>query len=478
MDKNLEVHEEFIGLYECANITVDTIVKVLKDTLLRLNLQLSRCRGQCYDGGSNMAGSKNGVKAQILREEPRALFTHCYGHALSLSVADTVRMVKCLGSTMDTVHELSKLLQYSPKRSALFKDLKAEISPDTVGFRILCPTRWTVRNETFNSILQNYSTLLELLELWEAILDDKPDSEVRAKVNGIDSQMKTFQFYFGVCLLHSVLSQTDNLSKTLQHTTFSAAEGQQLVKMTTTTLQSIRSEEMFKLFWQKTVIQANALDIEEPTLPRVRKAPRRYEVGSSSGVSPLSPENHYRTIYYETIDTIIACIGNRFEQEGYQMYSKLEQMLVNDRQSEVDKDEVLKFFGSDFEKATLLTQLHLFHSNYRGYSADKRTCIHDIVSLVKDMSVGEKVLIDQVMKLIRLVLVMPATNAISERSFSAMRRIKTYLRSTMSQARLNAAMVLHVHKHLTDSLDLKSICKHFISKSDYRKSVFCFVKFN
>ena len=61
-----------------------------------------------------MAGSRNGVKAQILKEEPRALFTHCYGHALSLSVADTVKKIKCLGSTMDTVHELSKLLQYSP----------------------------------------------------------------------------------------------------------------------------------------------------------------------------------------------------------------------------------------------------------------------------------------------------------------------------------------------------------------------------
>ena len=124
---DLEVYEEFIGLYQCADITADTIVAVLKDTLLRLNLQLSRCRGQCYDGGSNVAGSKNGVKAQILKEEPRALFTHCYRYALSLSVADTVRMIKCLGSTMDTVHELSKLLQYSPKRSGLFKNLKAEL---------------------------------------------------------------------------------------------------------------------------------------------------------------------------------------------------------------------------------------------------------------------------------------------------------------------------------------------------------------
>ena len=57
------------------------------------------------------------------------------------------------------------------------------------------------------------------------------------------------------------------------------------------------------------------------------KAPRRYEVGSSSGVYPLSPEDHYRTIHYETLDTVIGCIGDRFKQ-GYQMYSKLEQMLV------------------------------------------------------------------------------------------------------------------------------------------------------
>ena len=83
----------------------------------------------------------------------------------------------------------------------------------------------------------------------------------------------------------------------------------------------------------------------------------------------------------------------------------------------------------------------MFHSNY---PADKKTCIYDIISLVNDMSTGE-VLLDQ---LVRLVLVMPATNAISEQSFLAMRHIKTYLRSTMSQGRLNATMVLHVHKML------------------------------
>lgn len=469
VDDNVNVHEEFIGLYQIPNILANTIVAALQDTLVRLNLNLSRCRGQCYDGAGNMSGCKTGVKAQIQKQEPRALYTHCYGHALSLSIADTVRMVKSLGNVMDTVHELSKLLQYSPKRSTLFKDIKGDISPDTVGFRVLCPTRWTVRNETFRSILDNYNVLLEL---WDTILNDKPDSDTRARVNGIDSQMKTFDFYFGASLLCRLLSHTDNLSKTLQHTAMSAAEGQHLVRMTTASLKSVRTEEMFNLFWQNIIAQASKLDIGEPTLPRRRKAPRRYEVGESdsSGVTPCSPQDHYRVTYFEAIDTVIGCISDRFQQEGYRMYCKVEQLLLKTEQDHGGEvDEILKFYGSDFEKDSLLTQLHVFHTNY---PMEMRSNVHDIASIVRDMSNGEKALLSQVIKLVRLLLVMPATNAISERSFSAMRRVKTYLRSTMSQKRLNSAMVLHIHKDLTDSMDLKTVCREFISKSDYRKSKF------
>ena len=71
-----------------------------------------------------------------------------------------------------------------------------------------------------------------------------------------------------------------------------------------------------------------------------------------------------------------------------------------------------------------------------------------------------------------LLLVMPATNAQSERSFSAVRRIKTYLRSTMTQQRLNNLMVLHVHKSHTDDLDLVAVANDFIDGSDPRKSFF------
>ena len=77
VDNEIVTHEDFVGLYECPNITVNTIVSAIEDVMLRLNLNITRCRGQCYDGGSNMAGSKNGVKQQILRKEPRALLWPC-----------------------------------------------------------------------------------------------------------------------------------------------------------------------------------------------------------------------------------------------------------------------------------------------------------------------------------------------------------------------------------------------------------------
>ena len=67
---------------------------------------------------------------------------------------------------------------------------------------------------------------------------------------------------------------------------------------------------------------------------------------------------------------------------------------------------------------------------------------------------------------------MPATNATSEHSFSALRRVKSYLRSTTSQQRLNNLMLLYVHKQHTDSLDELSVANEFVGESEHRLQAF------
>ena len=54
VDSYLEPHKDFIGFHVVDDITTNTIVHVLKDTILRMNLNMSMCHAQCYDGALNI----------------------------------------------------------------------------------------------------------------------------------------------------------------------------------------------------------------------------------------------------------------------------------------------------------------------------------------------------------------------------------------------------------------------------------------
>ena len=89
VNKELQAHEDFLGFYNVPDIGAETIVSAIKDVLLKLQLSLVNCRGQCYDGARNMMGHKTGVAKRIQDLQPKAYPTHCHGHSLSLSVRDT-----------------------------------------------------------------------------------------------------------------------------------------------------------------------------------------------------------------------------------------------------------------------------------------------------------------------------------------------------------------------------------------------------
>ena len=92
--------------------------------------------------------------------------------------------------------------------------------------------------------------------------------------------------------------------------------------------------------------------------------------------------------------------------------------------------------------------------------------------MIKSLPAARRAFSSQILILVKLILVMPATNAVSERSFSALRRIKTFLRATMGQERLNHLMILHVHKDKTDNLKLPEIANEFVSKNERRLTIF------
>ena len=80
-----------------------------------------------------------------------------------------------------------------------------------------------------------------------------------------------------------------------------------------------------------------------------------------------------------------------------------------------------------------------------------------MITFLQSLDSSRRKLLSEISTLGKLLLVMPATNAVSERLFSTLKRVKTYLHSTMGDSRLNHLMMLDVHKDRTDAFTLVEV---------------------
>ena len=81
------------------------------------------------------------------------------------------------------------------------------------------------------------------------------------------------------------------------------------------------------------------------------------------------------------------------------------------------------------------------------YANDNFSGISNISELLKFKNKNElDKTFSEVSKLLEIVLVTPVSTADSERSFTTINRIKTFLRNTMLQDRLNSLACLSIHK--------------------------------
>ena len=98
---------------------------------------------------------------------------------LNLAVSHTLKNIKPILHAFDNVQEICKLLKYSPRRDAIFHKLKGEVSPQVPGIRTFCPTRWTVRAASLESIRLNYQALKAT---WEDVVRESDLNRLHAKL--------------------------------------------------------------------------------------------------------------------------------------------------------------------------------------------------------------------------------------------------------------------------------------------------------
>ena len=184
----------------------------------------------------------------------------------------------------------------------------------------MCLTQWTVRGDAIESIMEHYDTLSQL---WDECLETRLDPNIKGRIIGVQTQMTTFDLLFGLQLSMKFLKITDNLSRTLQKQSMSAAEGQAVAELTVKTLKSRHTDGNFNAFFSLCNYFCKHYNINLPTLPWKRKAPKRYEIGTEEGSHSTTVEDQYHQAYFEVLDLAIASISDRFNQPGYSIYSNL-----------------------------------------------------------------------------------------------------------------------------------------------------------
>ena len=236
VNKSYEISEDPVGLFCLTNTTADAICDAIKVILIRCSLPLSLCRGQAYDGASNMQGCRKGVATQIKRESSSALSLHCFAHNLNLCLQDVGKQLVFLRDALEVVREIAKLIKFSPKRASLFSQVLAQpdntgAQPDNTGVIIkpLCLTRWTARHVAIEAVLKDYKILLETLEK----INQTTHDEYGMKADGILETLLKFQTLFGLQLAYILFGASELLSRGLQAKDLSLQEALSAVNLAT-----------------------------------------------------------------------------------------------------------------------------------------------------------------------------------------------------------------------------------------------------
>jgi len=473
VEDDYTVNEDIIALVDVDETDSATLAAELNKTLRKNGLLISNCCGQAYDGASNMSGRLNGVAARIQAIEKKAHYVHCTAHCLNLCLQDCGRNCAVIRDALTVATELATIIHGSPKRLAQFKCLQEEFSKGLPGLKPLCPTRWTVRTGAIHAVISNYPIIFLELEK----IGTEASSEGSRKAIGLIAVMEKFATYFGLKLCHLIFAAMEQLSKTLQYKDISAQVMATAVEAAKRFLQRQREPTVFKKFYDLVVEEACKLT-SEPTLPRQRRIPQRVNDGAPNHHF-LTAEDYFRQQYFEAFDLLLNEITQRFSQPTFLILQEMEKLLIN---SCHDKIPIIStnfeyLYSNSLDIPKLKVQLSLLTDVLKTGNLEHKMGIKTVTSISTVCQLFEtckfpKIMLGEVHNLLKLYLCIPVSSATAERTFSALRRVKSYLRSTMSQERLNNLILLNTHKDLLDEICIEHIAKDFVSKNDTRRNYF------
>ncbi|XP_078493200.1 zinc finger MYM-type protein 1-like [Ciona intestinalis] len=459
-NSQFQSQEDFVGFYATSKTDSFTLYNLVKDSLLRLGLSIDKLRGQGYDGGANVAGKISGLQKRLSDDYPRALYFHCAGHNLNLVVQDACQMSPVIGDAMSCLNKVVVYIRDSPKRWDSFNTLLAsheEVSGCNI--RPLCATRWVLKLQSVDAFLHTYEVILDFMQT--AHSEKSNSASMRSTAFSLLRKLEDFTLYFSLRLLQVLFKAVDPVHRNIQSKTITIGEVLTQVSSLANFLASNASFIASNAKNDDSVAHftsckefASKLHLNFACVPR--------------GVR-VSAEDYFCGLYTGLFQTASESILIRFQAKSLQMAENLRRVL----EDESIEDGIIKTVSEFYDD---WNYIDILRERRQWFNICRHEGLQPSINSLRTQFKSEltyKLLLPNIRSALTLYIVIPATTCEAERSFSALRRLKTYLRSTQTQVRLNNLALMHIHRDdFIKKVDLDDAMNEFIDRTTTRRNKF------
>lgn len=421
--KDGNVQERFLGFLDVSSDrTAEALYKIVCKIVDELKCG-SKLVAQSYDGAAVMSGHLTGLQTRVKQSFPCALFVHCFAHRLNLVLSQSAGAIKECKIFFMSLSGLASFFSQSSKRTHALDEIVKKRLPK------VSPTRWNYNGRLVQTVLEYRQPLIEL---FDSILEsaDNWDSETLNSSRGYSTLLKTdFSFNFLLHVFGEIFPLTDILFDVLQSKTNDIVYCVQKVSEFKTVIQNKRDE--FLKIWN---LVKNLSDVSQPQSKRIRVD----NVGDM--------EMCYRKLFFQVIDNILEQLHSRFSNVENLKFLELTNLkkYYNASFPQSAFDSLISNYGCFFDAVALRSQLSVLLNTKQTINVSDANSVSEVLKFLKENELEAG--FSEVVKFCELTLTIPATTSSVERSFSVLKRIKTFVRNSTGQDRMSQLAVMSIEK--------------------------------
>lgn len=458
-----EILEKFLTFAEVLDKTGKGISDLVIQLLATAELDVANMRGQGYDNGSNMAGKNIGVQKRISDINPRAFFVPCACHSLNLVLNDAANCSGEVFGFFSIVNELYVFFSGSTNRWAVLQ--KHATTSKSIHFKRLSDTRWSSRAAATKCLVVN------LPQIYDALLeihDSTADKKVQHQSKCIAEKICCFKFVLSAIIWHNILTEINKVSLYLQSEEMDIAMAISQISVLQTYFAKLRAtdSEFNSLISQAENI-ANEMHMPAafPAASTFRMRRRSVHFEHEGRDEPIvDPKQKFKVeFFYYLLDIAVNALDERFQQmtalnARFHFLYHLNDADVTLEQCKDLQEALSDGDNSDIDANDIFNEIAVYRSMSSNQSISTPLKILNHLA-----SKGLLEIFPNLVIALRIICTIPVGVASAERSFSKLKLIKSYLRTTMTEGRLNDLAVVAIESDNLPEVEQSEVVSRFAS---------------